>query len=168
MGIKDIPTSACSAFLPMGASLGCATPSLRAIRVLHRLEVVKEVGSVWKCPKPPANLSSWGNTGFLVMFFDDASSQAKLVSSSTSSGPPETLRLWLRVGREEGTGGSGHWVGATWPGDAAWAEQGHSCQAHSSLPVADRPWAAPGRRVGGSGCGQHWVITLVQAGAGQH
>lgn len=58
---------------------------------------------------------------------------------------------------------------ASQPGDVASAEQGHSCQAHSSLPVdGDQPWLALGQCVGGSGCRQHWVNTLVQAGAGQH
>lgn len=117
---------------------------LKAISVLQRLGVVKEVGSAWgflKCPKPPANLPSWDNMAFLVMFFD-VCSQARLVS--TCPGPHEMLRLQLRGGREGGTsGGGGHWVVSVWPRDVACAEQGHSCQAHFSLAVdGDQPWAA--------------------------
>ena len=61
-----------------------------------------------------------------------------------------------------------HGVVSIWPGDVASAEQGHSCQPHSSLPVdKEQPWAAQGHCVGGSACRQHWVNKLVWAGAGQ-
>lgn len=82
---------------------------LKAISVLHRLGVVKEVGSVWgflKCPKAPANLPSWGNMAFLVMVFD-VCSQARLVSACP--GPHEMLRLQLREERGRTIAG-GHWV----------------------------------------------------------
>lgn len=162
MGIKDIPTSARSSSLPMGASLGCATPfplsqshfcSAQAWGC-RRGRVCLWIPEVSQATCKPATL---GQHSFLAMFFD-VCSRVRLVN--TCPGPQGMLLLQFRAGREGGTNGGGHCGGSVWAGDVACAEQSHSCQAHPSLPVdREQPWTVCGWR--------RWVNRPVQAGAGQ-
>lgn len=142
---KDIPTSARSSSLPMGASPLDMTPFPWS--VLLKLGVVREAAPIWDSSSIPSHLQTCpAGTAWPSGDVSDVCSPTKPASACPA--PPERLRLHSGWEVTSVT----HGEGSNQPGEVLCAERGHSRRAHT-IPGAD----------GEQPC---WVVAAGQRGVG--